>query len=145
MITALDTDVLVHWLMDGAPRHRAVRRLIEAEVRDRGHTVGLVPQVLFEFMHVATDARRFDVPLTMDEAQQRVDTLWCARDAARVEPSAGIVPRTVDLMRRLQLGRKRILDTALAATLEAAGVKRLATLNPGDYAVFPFIDVVTLP
>lgn len=39
-------------------------------------------------------------------------------------------------------GRKRILDTALAATLEAAGVSRLATLNGRDSQVFGFLEIV---
>jgi hypothetical protein len=33
------------------------------------------------------------------------------------------------LLRILELGRKRILDTALTSTLEEAGIKRLATLD----------------
>ena len=38
--------------------------------------------------------------------------------------------------------RKRVLDTALAATLESAGIRRLATFNGADYAAFPFLEVV---
>ena len=48
------------------------------------------------------------------------------------------------MIRTLNLGRKRILDTAFAATLEAAGVQRLATFNARDFAVFPFLEVVSL-
>jgi predicted nucleic acid-binding protein len=43
---------------------------------------------------------------------------------------------------RHRLGRKRLLDTMLAAILESAGIDRLATFNGDDYAVFPFLDVV---
>ncbi len=35
-----------------------------------------------------------------------------------------------------------ILDTALAATLECAGVRQLWTLNLKDFAVFSFLRVV---
>jgi hypothetical protein len=45
-------------------------------------------------------------------------------------------------MERFRLGRKRILDTALAATVEMAGVSRLATLNARDFALFPFLELV---
>jgi predicted nucleic acid-binding protein len=40
------------------------------------------------------------------------------------------------------LGRKRILDTVLAAVLESAGVEQLASFNGSDYRVFGFIQVV---
>jgi predicted nucleic acid-binding protein len=45
-------------------------------------------------------------------------------------------------MQRHFLGRKRILDTALAATLEAARIRRLATFNGRDFEVFGFLEVV---
>ena len=45
-------------------------------------------------------------------------------------------------MTRFRLGRKRILDTALAATMEAAGIKKLATLNKKDFEVFPFLELI---
>ena len=47
-------------------------------------------------------------------------------------------------MESLRLVRKRILDTALAATLESAKVRRLATLNPGDFKAFPFLEIVEI-
>jgi len=54
-----------------------------------------------------------------------------------------VLPRVVELMKRYSLGRKRILDTALAATLECAGVGGLATLNRRDFAIFPFLELVS--
>ena len=39
-------------------------------------------------------------------------------------------------MRDHQLGRKRVLDTLLAATYRAAGVTSLLTLNASDFTVF---------
>jgi hypothetical protein len=39
-------------------------------------------------------------------------------------------------MRQHQLGRKRILDTQLAATLWQADVRRLLTSNPADFQIF---------
>ncbi len=46
-------------------------------------------------------------------------------------------------MKEYSLGRKRILDTALAATLESSGVVKLATLKRKDFAVFTFLDLVS--
>jgi predicted nucleic acid-binding protein len=43
---------------------------------------------------------------------------------------------------RHQLGRKRLLDTLLAATYQRAGVRRLITNNGKDYRVFDCFEIV---
>jgi hypothetical protein len=73
--------------MEGAPKHRIVRRFIEEEVRDRGSQVGLVPQVLLEFLHVCTDPRRFEQPLSVDQGVQVVRELWDSKEVSRVSPA----------------------------------------------------------
>ncbi|MBI5386642.1 MAG: hypothetical protein HZA90_18380 [Verrucomicrobia bacterium] len=45
-------------------------------------------------------------------------------------------------MRQFNLGRKRILDTHLAAVLNIAGVRRLLASNPADFAVFGVLETV---
>jgi hypothetical protein len=45
-------------------------------------------------------------------------------------------------MRTYQLGRKRILDTMLAANLHVAGVRRLFTSNPDDFRVFGTFELL---
>lgn len=142
MIVALDTDFLVHWTMQGAPRHAAVSGWIRRHLRQRGNALGLAPQTLHELIHVATDPRRFERPMSMAEALARARALWDAKEVVRVLPGPAVLHRTLELLAKLRLGRKRILDTALAATLEAADVKRLATLNAADFAVFSFLETV---
>jgi hypothetical protein len=41
-------------------------------------------------------------------------------------------------MQRHQLGRKRILDTQLAAILWTVGVRQVLTANPADFQIFGF-------
>lgn len=141
-VLALDTDVLVGWLHQESEHHRASRRLIELELADGRNRLGLTAQVVFEVVHVITDPRRFEAPLPIEEATRLVDLLWQSPDSDRVPAPPRILPRTLELMREHRLGRKRILDTALAATLETAGIRRLATWNPKDYKVFPFLETV---
>ena len=43
-----------------------------------------------------------------------------------------------ELLQRHQLGRKRILDTQLAAILWTAGVRQVFTANPADFKIFGF-------
>jgi predicted nucleic acid-binding protein len=145
MILGLDTDVLVSWAMAGAPHHAVARQLLEREIRRGGARLGLTPQVLHEFLHIVTDARRFPEPLSMERARELAADLWDAVEVERIVPSASVVHRTLELIGRFRLGRKRILDTALAATFEAAGVRRLATFNGADFAIFPFLEVVASP
>lgn len=142
MILGVDTDVLVAWAMAGTARHHSARRLLEETLRARGGLLGLTPQVLQEFLHIVTDARRFERPMDMATALNRTHALWMAEETMRILPTAEVVPRTVELMSRFRLGRKRILDTALAATLEMAGVHKLATFNPSDFEIFPFLELV---
>ena len=137
----VDTDTLVHWAMADAPHHGAVRRCFEREVK-RGNRLGLTHQVLREFLHVTTDARRFEHPLAMKDALRLSLELWNGLEVERLLPTARTHDRLCELIGRLRLGRKRILDTALAVTLEAAGVRRLATLNGRDFEVFTFLEVV---
>jgi len=137
----VDTDTLVHWAMADAPHHQAVRRCFEREVR-RGCRLGLTLQVLREFLHVTTDARRFEHPLAIQDALRLSLELWTGQEVARLLPTAQDHDRLCELMHRFQLGRRRILDTALAVTLAAAGVRRLATLNGRDFEIFPFLDLV---
>jgi predicted nucleic acid-binding protein len=139
---ALDADVLVHWANADCEHHGAVVRMVQRELAAAGGALVLVPQICWEFLHVVTDPRRFDRPLSMEQAIDRVRAWWDAPETARVSPDGRIVQRTVELLQANELGRKRILDTALAATLEAARVRRLATLNGADYRIFSFVEVV---
>jgi predicted nucleic acid-binding protein len=143
VIIGVDTDVLVNWAMQGAPHHHACRDLIASEVRRDGNLIGVTTQTILEFLHIGTDPRRFERPLSMAEGFEWARALWNAREVVRIMPKDTVVLRTVELMEQYRLGRKRILDTALAATLEAAGVRRLATLNVEDFEVYSFIEVVS--
>jgi predicted nucleic acid-binding protein len=145
VILGIDTDVLVAWAMAGAPRHAMARRLFEIEIREQEGMLALTPQVVHEFLHVATDPRRFENPLSMKEALHIAGALWDADEVMQVLPTADVLPRTLDFLSTFRLGRKRILDTALALTLNAAGVHRLATFNPDDFRVFAFLEVVSEP
>jgi predicted nucleic acid-binding protein len=137
----IDTDVLVGWAVPGAIQHERVApwlgRQLEAGVR-----LALAPQVLYELIHVVTDRRRFEAALSMEDAVAWVEELCRSEGAEGLPTPPQVVPRALSLLRQHRLGRKRILDTALAATLEAAGVKKLATLNGRDFEIFPFLEVI---
>jgi predicted nucleic acid-binding protein len=137
MTLGIDTDVLVNWAMAGAPHHLAARRFVERQVA-AGRQLGITPQVVFEFIHIVSDPRRFEKPLPMDRAVDIAREIWDAPETVRLAPPPAMLHRALELLRSLGLGRKRILDTALAATLENAGVDQLATYNVKDFEGFGF-------
>ena len=89
--------------------------------------------MLAEFVHIVTDARRFKIPLTMPQALAEASGWWEATDVERVSPCDEAVIWFIEAMVRHQLGRKRVLDTMLAATYRSAGVTSLLTLNAADF------------
>jgi predicted nucleic acid-binding protein len=110
----------------------------------RGDRVAVAPQVLAEFVHVVTDGRRFQQPMSMETALDKSEHWWTAAETDQVFPTDDVVARFHDWMRHHQIGRKRVLDTLLAATYRAAGVTSLFTLNAEDFAIFDEFTCVPL-
>jgi hypothetical protein len=81
----------------------------------------------------------------MPEAVERIWEIWDSEEVVRVLPGPEVLPRTLELLLARKLGRKRILDTALAVTLEHTGVHRLATFSPADFKIFEFLELVDPP
>ncbi len=99
--------------------------------------------VVAEFLHVATDARRFAPPLTMTEALDWIEEFLKNPAVSLLELRQASMDQTLRWMREFNLGRKRILDTQLAAVLHISGVRRLLTSNPADFTVFSALETVT--
>lgn len=142
MIYGLDTGFLVAVEVVEHADHAAARgtlaRLIAASDK-----VGIAPQVLAEFIHVVTDSRRFSNPLDMVAARQIAEQWWTASDVVRVFPTAPATRQFLTWLQQFSLGRKRLLDTLLAATYFQAGIQSLLTTNPGDFTIFGTFSCVT--
>ena len=141
MTTGLDCSILVQLAMSDHALHQRTLDAFEAEL-GAGYMLRLVPLVASEFLHVVTDRRRFATPLSMTGALD-----WLATVVAR--PEIGVVTSgpedltlTLEWLRRFQLGRKRILDTQMAAALHRHGVERFLTSNPDDFRVFGVFELI---
>lgn len=108
-----------------------------------GHQLALVPQTLVEFIHVVTDPRRMPKPLMMDEALGRAEHWWQAAEVVRVFPTSQSVSHFHCWLAGHRLGRKRLLDTMLAAVLHSAGIGRIITNNEKDFKALGVLEVVT--
>jgi hypothetical protein len=72
----------------------------------------------------------------MADAVDRARMWATAREVQRLHPTDATVHRTLELIAAHQPGRKRILDTALAALLLEHGVRHLVTRNGSDFTAF---------
>ncbi|MBM3998052.1 MAG: type II toxin-antitoxin system VapC family toxin [Planctomycetes bacterium] len=135
MIHGIDTSFLVAVELSSHSQHVAARQLL-LSLHQIGDRFGLAPQVLAEFVHIVTDSRRCAKPLTMGDALDRASQLWNAVETVRLLPSDAGVACFFTWMRRHRLGRKRLLDTQLAATFHAAGIGSVLSLNRPDFELF---------
>jgi len=136
MIHGLDTTFLVQVEVREAPGHEQSRAWLEECLHRDRQPFALAPQVLAEFIHVITDPRRFSSPLTVEAAVGRAQLWLEAKEVKWVYPGLESTRMALHWQRQHRLGRKRVLDTQLAATYHVAGIERLRTLNFADFEIF---------
>jgi predicted nucleic acid-binding protein len=138
----LDCNILVQLAFADHAANAKTIAAVQTETQN-GEKLVFPSLVVAEFLHVATDARRFAPPLTMAEALDWIEEFLKNPAVGLLEPSQASMDQTLCWMRQFNLGRKRILDTQLAAILHSNGVRRLLTSNPADFAVFSVLETVT--
>lgn len=79
----------------------------------------------------------------MPEALDWIQDFLANPSVNLLEPTHASMDQTIRWMRQFNLGRKRILDTHLAAILHTSGVRRLLTSNPADFTVFGVLKTIT--
>lgn len=140
-MTGIDTTWLVDLEVRESRRHEGARRLFELWRSTAGERLFVYHHVFSEFLHVVTDPKRFSAPLPMDKAVERV-WFWASQDRVKlVFPDGDSFKRSLMWMSAWGLGRKRIVDAQMAAAYAQAGVSRLLTANPRDFAVFACFDL----
>lgn len=137
----IDTTFLVQVEISSHPRHAEAKETLDRLLEDEGE-FALAPTVMHEFIHVVTDARRFSEPLAMGDALARAEMWWQAVEVRQVFPTGESVVLGLQWLRRHQLGRKRILDTMLAAAYREGGVDTIVTGNARDYRIFECFHVI---
>jgi predicted nucleic acid-binding protein len=142
MIHGLDTSFLVAVEVQEHAEHGAARQTL-ARLLSATDQIAMAPQVLAEFIHVATDSRRFRQPFDMATACQVAGHWWTSKDVVQVFPNDAAVHQFLAWLRQFSLGRKRLLDTLLAATYDQSGTHSILTTNPNDFAVFGVFTCMT--
>ncbi|MDF1823611.1 MAG: hypothetical protein P1U68_03155 [Verrucomicrobiales bacterium] len=141
MTYGLGTDFLVACEIVDHPFHQQADALLQKLLADE-HDFALAPQTLAEFIHIVSDQRRMPVPLVVTDAISRAEQWWQAAEVVRIYPDGNAVPDFFAWLRQHQLGRKRLLDTLLAASFRNAKVTRIISNNGKDYDVFGAFEVV---
>jgi len=138
-VIGIDTTYLIQLSIEESEKHDAAKRLSQ---KLGGTGFALTPQVLAEYIHIVTDAKRFTKPLAMSAAVEKSEEYWNAAEVSQIFPTS----QSIELMHRWltehKLGRKRILDTQLAATYYTAGIKRILSSNGRDFTVFGAFEIL---
>ncbi len=138
----IDTGFLVAAAIGEHPHHRAANAKL-ASLSVQGDRFSLAPVVLTELVHVATDGRRFVSPPSVQEARNFAISWWGASNVDHVFPDDAATELFLQWHAQHRLGRKRLIDTMLAATYYAAGVDSILTTNAKDFAVFGCFSCIT--
>ena len=141
MIYGADTTFLVQLSVSDLPEHRAALRLRD-KLLDEAHTLALAPQVLAEFVHIVTDRRRFHRPLTIREALRQSAFWWNLAEAQHVYPDEESVLLFLSWMEEYRLGRKRLLDTFLAAIFRSRGIGTVITSDAEAFRLFNCFEIL---
>lgn len=142
MIHGMDTGFLVAAELLEHAEHADARATL-GRLLGAGDEIAIAPQVLAEFIHIVTDPRRFTQPLDMAAAVPLAGQWWTAGNVVRVFPDDSATLQFLHWVQQFFLGRKRLLDTLLAATYRQAGITSLLTTNPADFAVFGVFTCIT--
>lgn len=138
----LDTNVLLYAHIATLPNHQNVREYLLSQLRDTHIQLILTSEVLNEFVHVATDRKRFSPPFEMKDALATARLYLKHTNIICLGSGKASLLRAVDLMDRHRLGRKRVSDTILAATLLTYGVHEIITCDPDDFRIFEPLEVI---
>jgi uncharacterized protein len=136
---AVDTNILVYAHCSQFAEHLKARASLESLLRDSDCRVVFTVPILHEFMHIITDGRRLDHPATMDQALGIVRAYHGRTNIRILATDETDLLNALALVGKHRLGRKRLADTLLAATLRRYSVQRLHTRNRKDFKTFEFL------
>jgi len=137
MKLGVDTSFLVRASVLGCEGHAEARAFLKREVESGRHQLAIATTVYPEFIHIITDSRRFPNAATMESAIATARLWWESAEVERIEPTAAATELLLEWMICFKLGRKRLLDTQLAAIYVAAGISWIVTSDETHFGNFP--------
>jgi len=142
MRRGIDTNVLIYAHMTELPQHERVRSYLLNQLAQDDLTLVVTPGILHELVHVITDSRRFNPPVTMADALVLARSYLNRTNVECLSIDASTLARAFRLLERYQLSRKRIADTLFAASLLDHDVHELITCNLDDFRIFADLTLI---
>jgi len=139
----LDTTLLVAHTVLEHPKHDFARRHCSRLIKE-DRLLALCPTVIDEFLHVVTDRRRFERPLSMADAIEISDNWLSATETVCFSPCSKSTRLHLNLLQEHRLGRKRINDTRIASIYLQNGVTQILTDDTRDYSVFGCFEILAV-
>lgn len=136
----IDTCFLVDLTMSGSPRHQGALKFFNEWVKS-GKTMCIFYNVLLEFQHIVTDPKRFENPMTMEQA---IESTWFWTEQERIKivyPDSKSFGRAQVWLNQYKLGGKRLIDTHMAACYAEHGVDQIWTSNGKDSEIFQMFEL----
>lgn len=141
-MTGIDTCFLIDLYWQDSPRNKNARKFYSRLAEDESIKIAVYFNCFNEFLHVITDAKRFENPLSVKEAVNIID-LWCDLDRITVlYPDDTVFKRTIAWMNMFNLGRNRINDTQMAACYLSNNITSIITANPKDFEIFQSFELM---
>lgn len=141
-MTGIDTTFLIDLEIKESPRHDSAVRIFKKWLAEKNTFLVIYHNVFNEFLHVVTDSRRFENPVSMETAIQKC---WYWIDQRRVKvvyADDDSLKRQLLWMSMHKLGRKRINDITMAASYANSGVSKIITANPNDFEILNTFEIV---
>ncbi|MCK7505631.1 MAG: PIN domain-containing protein [Desulfobacterales bacterium] len=142
MRTGVDTNVLVYAHVPGLPQHAAARAFLRARLEQPSTAHRRDPDGAPRAGARHHRRRRFDPPVPMEEALEVARRYLGRSNVECLAVDEAAMAGALELLERHQLGRRRVADCLLAATLLRHGVTELATYNADDFRGFEGLTVV---
>lgn len=129
-----DANILIYAANTGSDRHRAARAWLEG-VLSGSETVGFAWIVLLAFVRLTTKRNVFEVPYSLDEALDLVDS-WLAQPCATVvQPGERHTQLMRELLGPVGTAGNLVNDAHLAALAIENGAELCSADN--DFSRFP--------
>ncbi|MCH8473692.1 MAG: hypothetical protein LAT55_00510 [Opitutales bacterium] len=142
-LIGIDTPFLIAHTVQEHPEHRLAVNCCE-NLLHHNHTFALCSTVIDEFLHVVTDPKRFEIPLTMSRAIQLARIWTNSQETVLYAATEASLRQHFDWMIEHRLGRKRINDTRIASIYITHGITRLLTSNSRDYSIFGVFETLDM-
>jgi len=140
MTILVDTNVFGRLSQPDHSFHQTAKHSLET-LRNAGHELRVVPQVLYEYWAIATrPAEQNGLGFTIDQAKQQLEHI--KRFFLPLRDERGILEPWEELVVRHSVQGKATHDTRLGAAMLRHGLTHLLTFDADDFARFHEIIVI---